>query len=101
MSESRNVELLKEYHEALQSSDGEKMASMLHPELHYWVSPGSAFSGDHDKASLLSTSTSSWCGRHSALPSKRRWLSPRRRAKAIESSRCGGDRAHGLAVPVS
>src|SRR5450432_2260967 len=29
------------------------MASMLHPDLRYWVSPGSAFSGDHDKPSLL------------------------------------------------
>jgi hypothetical protein len=54
MSESRNVQLLKEYLGALQASDGEKMASMLAPELQYWVSPGSAFSGTHDKASLLS-----------------------------------------------
>jgi ketosteroid isomerase-like protein len=50
---SDNVQLLKEYLGALQASDGEKMASMLHPDLQYWVSPGSAFSGDHDKASLL------------------------------------------------
>jgi hypothetical protein len=54
MPESRNVQLLKENLGALQSSDGEKMASMLHPDLQYWVSPGSAFSGTHDKASLLS-----------------------------------------------
>jgi uncharacterized protein len=54
VSESRNVELLNEYLSALQASDGEKMASMLHPDLQYWVSPGSAFSGNHDKASLLS-----------------------------------------------
>jgi uncharacterized protein len=54
MSASRNVELLKEYLDALQASDGEKMASMLAPDLQYWVSPGSAFSGTHDKASLLS-----------------------------------------------
>jgi ketosteroid isomerase-like protein len=53
VSESRNVELLKEYLGALQASDGDKMASMLHPDLRYWVSPGSAFSGDHDKPSLL------------------------------------------------
>lgn len=53
ISASRNVQLLKEYHSALQSSDGEKMASMLSPDLRYWVSPGSDFSGDHDKASLL------------------------------------------------
>src|SRR5476651_1926730 len=53
MSESRNVELLREYHGALQASDGRKMASMLAPDLRYWVSPGSAFSGDHDKTSLL------------------------------------------------
>jgi ketosteroid isomerase-like protein len=53
LSESRNVQLLKEYLGALQASDGEKMASMLHPDLLYWVSPGSDFSGDHDKASLL------------------------------------------------
>ena len=53
MSESRNVALLKEYLGALQASDGDKMASMLHPDLRYWVSPGSAFSGDHDKPSLL------------------------------------------------
>ena len=53
MSESRNVQLLKEYLGALQASDGERMASMLHPELQYWVAPGSAFSGTHDKASLL------------------------------------------------
>jgi len=51
--ESRNVQLLKEYHAALQASDGEKMASMLAPDLRYWVSPGSAFSGNHDKPSLL------------------------------------------------
>src|SRR5450432_7978 len=53
MSESHNVQLLKEYHAALQASDGEKMASMLASDLRYWVSPGSDFSGDHDKASLL------------------------------------------------
>ena len=53
MSESRNVALLKEYLGALQASDGDKMASMLHPDLRYWVSPGSAFSGNHDKPSLL------------------------------------------------
>jgi ketosteroid isomerase-like protein len=53
MSESRNVQLLKEYLGALQASDGEKMASMLHPDLLYWVSPGSAFSGNHDRSSLL------------------------------------------------
>jgi ketosteroid isomerase-like protein len=53
VSESRNVQLLKDYLGALQASDGEKMASLLHPELQYWVSPGSAFSGTHDKASLL------------------------------------------------
>ena len=53
MSESRNVEVLKEYLGALQVSDGEKMASLLAPDLRYWVSPGSDFSGDHDKASLL------------------------------------------------
>src|SRR5471032_76091 len=54
MSESHNVQLLKEYLSALQASDGDTMASMLHPDLQYWVSPGSAFSGTHDKASLLS-----------------------------------------------
>ena len=53
MSESRNVQLLKEYLGALQASDGEKMASMLSPDLNYWVSPGSDFSGNHDEASLL------------------------------------------------
>jgi uncharacterized protein len=53
MSESHNVQLLKEYLGALQASDGEKMASMLSPDLNYWVSPGSDFSGNHDKASLL------------------------------------------------
>ena len=53
MSESRNVQLLKEYLGALQASDGEKMASMLSPDLNYWVSPGSDFSGNHDKGSLL------------------------------------------------
>jgi uncharacterized protein len=54
MSEAHNVELLKEYHRALTTGDGDTMARMLHPELHYWISPGSGFSGDHDKASLLS-----------------------------------------------
>ena len=53
MSESHNVQLLKEYLGALQASDGEKMASMLSPDLNYWVSPGSDFSGNHDRASLL------------------------------------------------
>ena len=53
MSESDNVQLLKEYLGALQASDGEKMASMLAFDLQYWVSPGSAFSGSHDKASIL------------------------------------------------
>src|SRR6204780_3276318 len=53
MSESHNVQLLKEYLGALQASDGAKMASMLAPDLQYWVSPGSDFSGNHDKASLL------------------------------------------------
>ena len=53
MSESGNVQLLKEYLGALQASDGEKMASMLASDLKYWVSPGSAFSGTHDKASIL------------------------------------------------
>src|ERR1022692_436540 len=51
--ESRNVQLLREYHDALQSSDGEEMASMLAPDLRYWISPGSDFSGTHDKASIL------------------------------------------------
>jgi uncharacterized protein len=53
MSEPRNVQLLKEYHGALQASDAEKMASMLAPDLQYWISPGSDFSGTHDKASVL------------------------------------------------
>jgi uncharacterized protein len=53
MSESRNVELLREYHAALQGSDAEKMASMLAPDLQYWISPGSAFSGIHTKESVL------------------------------------------------
>jgi ketosteroid isomerase-like protein len=54
MSESRNVQLLKEYLGALQASDGDKMAGMLASDLKYWISPGSAFSGTHDKTSLLS-----------------------------------------------
>jgi ketosteroid isomerase-like protein len=37
----------------MQAGDGETMAGMLHPDLLYWVSPGSAFSGTHDRASLL------------------------------------------------
>jgi ketosteroid isomerase-like protein len=37
----------------LQASDAGKMASMLAPDLRYWISPGSAFSGTHDKASVL------------------------------------------------
>lgn len=53
MSESRNVQLLREYHAALQASDGGKMASMLSPDLRYWISPGSDFSGNHDKTSVL------------------------------------------------
>jgi uncharacterized protein len=53
VSESGNVQLLKEYLGALQASDGEKMASLLASDLRYWVSPGSAFSGTHDKASIL------------------------------------------------
>jgi uncharacterized protein len=53
MSEFPNVQLLKEYLGALQASDGERMASMLAPDLQYWVSPGSAYSGTHNKASLL------------------------------------------------
>ena len=53
MAESRNVQLLMEYLGALQASDGETMASMLAPDLKYWISPGSAFSGTHDKASIL------------------------------------------------
>jgi uncharacterized protein len=53
MSELRNVEILREYHGALQASDGEKMASMLAPDLRYWISPGSAFSGIHTKESVL------------------------------------------------
>lgn len=51
--ESRNVQLLREYHDALQSSDGERMADMLASDLRYWISPGSDFSGTHDKASIL------------------------------------------------
>jgi uncharacterized protein len=53
VSESRNVQLLREYHAALQASDGGKMASMLSPDLRYWISPGSDFSGNHDKTSVL------------------------------------------------
>jgi uncharacterized protein len=53
MSEARNIELLKEYLGALQNSDVEKMASMLAPDATYWISPGTAFSGTHDKASFL------------------------------------------------
>ena len=53
MAESRNVQLLMEYLGALQASDGETMASMVVPDLKYWISPGSAFSGTHDKASIL------------------------------------------------
>jgi hypothetical protein len=51
--ESRNVQLLREYHDALQASDGERMANMLASDLQYWISPGSDFSGTHDKASIL------------------------------------------------
>jgi len=29
------------------------MASMLSPDLRYWISPGSDFSGNHDKSSVL------------------------------------------------
>jgi uncharacterized protein len=53
MSESHNVQLLREYHAALQASDAEKMASMLAPDLQYWISPGSDFSGIHTKESVL------------------------------------------------
>jgi uncharacterized protein len=53
MSEVRNVQLLREYHAALQASDAAKMAELLSPDLQYWISPGSAFSGTHDKASVL------------------------------------------------
>jgi uncharacterized protein len=53
VSESRNVEILREYHGALQASDGETMASLLAPDLRYWISPGSAFSGTHTKESVL------------------------------------------------
>jgi ketosteroid isomerase-like protein len=53
VSESHNVQLLRGYHAALQASDGEGMASMLAPDLQYWISPGSAFSGTHTKASVL------------------------------------------------
>jgi uncharacterized protein len=53
MSEIHNVELLREYHAALQASDGDKMASMLASDLRYWISPGSAFSGIHTKESVL------------------------------------------------
>lgn len=52
-AESGNVVLLREYHAALQASDGAKMASMLAPDLSYWISPGSAFSGTHTKESVL------------------------------------------------
>jgi ketosteroid isomerase-like protein len=51
--EAANVALLREYHAALHASDGEKMASMLAPDLSYWISPGSAFSGTHSKESVL------------------------------------------------
>lgn len=53
VSESRNVALLKDYLDALQASDGGKMASLLAPDLRYWISPGSAFSGTHTKESVL------------------------------------------------
>jgi uncharacterized protein len=53
VSGPRNVQLLREYHAALQASDGEEMANMLSPDLRYWISPGSEFSGNHDKASVL------------------------------------------------
>jgi hypothetical protein len=43
LSESHNVALLKEHLGDLQADDGEKMASMLHPDLKYWISPDSAF----------------------------------------------------------
>lgn len=52
-SPAGNVSLLREYHAALQASDAEKMASMLAPDLSYWISPGSAFSGTHTKESVL------------------------------------------------
>jgi uncharacterized protein len=51
--ESRNVQLLREYHDALQSSNSERMAEMLASDLRYWISPGSDFSGTHDKGSIL------------------------------------------------
>jgi uncharacterized protein len=53
VSESHNVQLLRQYHAALQASDAEGMARMLAPDLRYWISPGSAFSGTHTKASVL------------------------------------------------
>jgi len=42
-----------DYLGALQASDGGRMARLLSEDLRYWVSPGSSFSGDHDKTSLL------------------------------------------------
>jgi hypothetical protein len=53
MSASSNLELLKGYHGALQASEAEQMARRLSPDLRYWILPGSAFSGTHDKASTL------------------------------------------------
>jgi uncharacterized protein len=53
MPESRNIDLLTRYHGALQARDGEKMAHLLAPDLRYWISPGSAFSGTHTKESVL------------------------------------------------
>jgi hypothetical protein len=52
MSESWNVQLLKEYLGAPRASDGERMTNMLSPDLKYWVLPGSAFSDTHDKVSI-------------------------------------------------
>ena len=48
-----NVEILKRYFAALERGDVGTVTAMLTDDASYWILPGTAVSGTHDKASYL------------------------------------------------
>ena len=50
---SSNVGMLKRYFAALERGDVGTVAAMLADDASYWILPGTAVSGTHDKASYL------------------------------------------------
>jgi hypothetical protein len=86
MPESRTVALLGEFHVASQAQDGEKMASMLHPDLPYWISPGLALLGNHDRPDLLALLPPTFDARAGPSTLISREVTPKRSLSSVADS---------------